>query len=157
MVVEAEQAPQSVQPPNELLLNLLSTGPTKDRLRTVMVKVVSQLRIHGTLNAAQAEIHCTCRYAGTSYDQNSCVCLTTPSGPRMACCEKVLNNTSWTFKGDNCPMAAAPDRSPMQSFAPEHERPRDRALWRLGVMVNYQPQFLRYRGPGAPSGLSRQR
>lgn len=85
-------------------------------------------------NPARGQIKCTCRYAGMSYDQNTCVCMATSSGVRMACCEKVLNNTSWSFKEDDCPIAAAPDQSPMQSFAPGHQRSTDRAL-RLSAMA----------------------
>lgn len=50
---------------------------------------------------------CTCRYAGQSYRLGTCVCIVTPNGARRACCGKVLNNTSWSFKGDTCP-----ERSP---------------------------------------------
>jgi hypothetical protein len=34
------------------------------------------------------------------------VCLKTPSGPRLARCEKVLNNSSWKFLPDACPQAS---------------------------------------------------
>lgn len=50
---------------------------------------------------------CTCRYAGQSYLLGTCVCIVTPNGARRACCDKVLNNTSWSFKGDTCPLAGA--------------------------------------------------
>ena len=48
---------------------------------------------------------CTCRYAGQSYGQGTCVCIITSSGARRACCGKVLNNSSWKFKGETCPVA----------------------------------------------------
>ncbi len=50
-------------------------------------------------------IDCTCRYGGQSYAQNACVCLMTPNGARLACCGKVLNNSSWKFTRDMCPTA----------------------------------------------------
>ena len=50
---------------------------------------------------------CTCRYAGQSYQQGTCACIVTSTGARRACCDKVLNNTSWSFKGETCPIASA--------------------------------------------------
>ena len=63
------------------------------------------------LAAAEARAQtpvCTCRYAGQSYQLGTCACIVTSSGARRACCDKVLNNTSWSFKGETCPMASAP-------------------------------------------------
>lgn len=49
---------------------------------------------------------CTCRYAGHSFQVNSCVCITTSAvGPQVACCGMVVNNTSWTFTKNACPSA----------------------------------------------------
>lgn len=58
--------------------------------------------------AVRGEPVCTCRYAGQSYALDVCMCLVTPSGARMACCGQVLNNSSWNFTGDACPVATAP-------------------------------------------------
>jgi hypothetical protein len=33
----------------------------------------------------------------------------------MACCDQVLNNSSWTFAGDICPVALAPADDRRQS------------------------------------------
>ncbi len=66
---------------------------------------------------ARGESNCTCRYAGRSYGLETCVCIVTPSGPRMACCGLVLNNTSWTFTNQACPVAIAPDPVPTQQVA----------------------------------------
>ena len=52
-----------------------------------------------------AQIRCLCRYAGTMYEQAECACLPTPAGPRLACCGKVLNNSSWMFVGDACSLS----------------------------------------------------
>lgn len=54
---------------------------------------------------ALAAPKCTCRYAGQSYDQGTCVCMQTKDGARLTCCDLVLNNTSWTFSSDDCPIA----------------------------------------------------
>ena len=55
--------------------------------------------------AAVATIPCLCRFDGQSYAQGECACLPTSAGPRRACCGKVLNNSSWMFKGGNCALA----------------------------------------------------
>ena len=66
---------------------------------------------------AGGEIDCTCRYGGQSYAQNACVCIVTPNGARLACCGKVLNNSSWTFTSDMCPIASAPEPAPASPAA----------------------------------------
>jgi len=56
---------------------------------------------------------CTCRYAGQSFQVNSCVCITTAAAkPQVACCGMVVNNPSWTFTNNACPTADLP---PLQS------------------------------------------
>ena len=75
---------------------------------------------------AQAEFNCTCRYAGQSYQQGTCVCIVTPNGARRACCNKVLNNTSWNFKADTCPIAEAPGRPQVAETPPPGAGPRRR-------------------------------
>ncbi len=46
---------------------------------------------------------CTCRSRDVVANEGEVVCLTTPLGQRLARCDKVLNNTSWTFLQDACP------------------------------------------------------
>lgn len=53
---------------------------------------------------ASADPDCTCRYRGVSYAVSSCVCIDTGEGPRLACCGIVLNNTSWSFTDQACPV-----------------------------------------------------
>lgn len=48
---------------------------------------------------------CTCRAQGADFTVGTMVCLATPSGVRMARCEMVLNNTSWTFLPTPCPQS----------------------------------------------------
>lgn len=55
--------------------------------------------------AALAEPRCLCRYAAQLYDQGDCVCMTTSAGPRLACCGRVLNNSSWEFLANGCGVA----------------------------------------------------
>jgi hypothetical protein len=56
----------------------------------------------------RADPNCTCRYAGQSFALDTCVCITTSSGSKRACCGFVLNNTSWKFTDQACPIASAP-------------------------------------------------
>ncbi|MBD1546285.1 hypothetical protein [Roseibium aggregatum] len=55
--------------------------------------------------APKPVVNCTCRYRGTNYNLGDAVCLNGPSGPRMATCDMVLNNTSWSFSKTPCPTA----------------------------------------------------
>lgn len=60
-----------------------------------------------------AEPRCTCRYAGQSYDLGTCVCMKAPGGiEQRVCCGMVLNNTSWEFTGEGCPVARAGPAAP---------------------------------------------
>jgi hypothetical protein len=52
--------------------------------------------------AASATAECTCRYRGTFYELGQCVCMRVGGTTRRACCDKVLNNTSWSFGGRSC-------------------------------------------------------
>jgi hypothetical protein len=56
--------------------------------------------------AAAPIVNCTCRYRGTDYHLGEAVCLNGPSGPRMATCGMVLNNTSWRMSETPCPSAS---------------------------------------------------
>ena len=60
--------------------------------------------------------NCTCRYQGTDIEEGKTACLTTPNGPQMARCERVLNNTSWKFLGNSCPYAGMKEQK-IQSLA----------------------------------------
>jgi len=41
--------------------------------------------------------NCTCRYEGND--------MATSQGRKLARCERILNNTSWKFLGDGCPIS----------------------------------------------------
>ncbi len=63
-----------------------------------------------------AEPRCTCRYAGQSYALGSCTCIDRPgAAPQFACCGMVLNNTSWKFSGEGCPVAMSEPADTAQS------------------------------------------
>ena len=73
--------------------------------------------------SVRGEPNCTCRYAGQSFALTACVCIVMSGGGRVACCDKVLNNTSWTFTGAACPLAAAPQRTGPQTLAGRRRPP----------------------------------
>lgn len=55
---------------------------------------------------ASSNPDCTCRGNGGEVPEGQTVCLKTASGPKLARCEMVLNNTSWVFLSDSCPLAS---------------------------------------------------
>lgn len=57
---------------------------------------------------AGAASDCRCRYKGASVAEGETICLATAKGLRLARCERVLNNTSWTFLDRPCPTAGVP-------------------------------------------------
>lgn len=62
----------------------------------------------GSTALAEEPAGCKCRAPDKSYAMGSCTCLERPgSGKEIACCEIVLNNTSWRFTGKSCPTASA--------------------------------------------------
>ena len=73
---------------------------------------------------AKADSNCTCRYKGQSYALESCICLSTSAGPRLACCGMGLNNTSWNFTDQHCPVVERPARN--QSLAAWFDKPQRR-------------------------------
>lgn len=59
-----------------------------------------------SVGASTAGAECTCRAPGHIAHHGETICLKTPAGPRLARCEMVLNNASWTILPDACPEAS---------------------------------------------------
>ena len=57
------------------------------------------------IGSAPASAGCTCRAQDVVANEGEVVCINTPLGQRLARCDKVLNNTSWTFLPGACPIA----------------------------------------------------
>jgi hypothetical protein len=55
------------------------------------------------LASSPAIADCTCRAPGIVVHHGQTICLKTPSGPRLARCEMVLNNSSWKILPESCP------------------------------------------------------
>lgn len=70
---------------------------------------------------------CTCRAFGRNFELGASACLMTPSGPRLAVCGMVLNNTSWRFSDAACavigggsPAGPAQTPAPAPTAGPAH-------------------------------------
>jgi hypothetical protein len=56
--------------------------------------------------SSSASADCTCRARDSIRALlGETVCIPTSNGPRLARCDQVLNNTSWTFLEAPCPQA----------------------------------------------------
>jgi hypothetical protein len=60
-------------------------------------------RAGAPITQAQAHAECYCRAQGRIFAVGESTCLRTASGPRLAECGMVLNNTSWQFTERPCP------------------------------------------------------
>jgi len=68
------------------------------------VIVAMAIMAHPALSAG----NCTCRGNGEDVPEGQTICLKTASGAKLARCERVLNNTSWTILDKDCPTASLP-------------------------------------------------
>jgi hypothetical protein len=55
--------------------------------------------------AAAAEHKCQCLYQGKKFEQGESVCIRVDGTARLARCDMLLNNSSWTFLKGGCPTA----------------------------------------------------
>lgn len=69
--------------------------------------------------AADGGIPCLCRYEGAYYAQGDCVCMRSSSGERLACCARVLNNSSWNFVTDGCDVSQNETLPPQLGASPD--------------------------------------
>lgn len=77
--------------------------PTTARLSRVLVPVLlAGAVVIGWADPARAA--CTCRAEGRSFELGTTVCLKSPQGLRLARCEMALNNTSWRWLQEGCPV-----------------------------------------------------
>lgn len=77
--------------------------PTTARPSRVLVSaLLAGAVVIGVADRAQA--NCTCRAEGRSFELGTTMCLKSPQGPRLARCEMALNNTSWRWLQEGCPV-----------------------------------------------------
>lgn len=51
---------------------------------------------------------CQCLYQGKKFEQGEYVCIKVDGATRLARCDMLLNNSSWTFVKGGCPNAFSP-------------------------------------------------
>jgi hypothetical protein len=84
----------------------------------LLLGTLAAVLVLGSANA-WAGANCTCRAEGVEVTLGETVCLRTATGPRLAQCQMVLNNTSWKFLPGACPQASlAVSRQIAMSVAP---------------------------------------
>jgi hypothetical protein len=84
-------------------------------MRAILTGLASALLLGATVSSAAAD--CACRAPGFIVQHGETVCLNTPSGPRLARCEKVLNNASWKFLAESCPEASRATERPVLAMS----------------------------------------
>ena len=67
-----------------------------------MAKVIATILWVVLLVGSAAAHNCKCRYAGGEAAQGELRCIKTSEGLRLARCEMVLNNSSWTMLQEKC-------------------------------------------------------
>lgn len=72
------------------------------------------------LACGAAAADCTCRAQGRDYYHDQRICLSTPSGPRLATCGMDQNVASWIFSNQPC---AVSTRAPWITLAAAEPRP----------------------------------
>jgi hypothetical protein len=73
-------------------------------MRPILASAAVVVLVGAVSSSASAD--CTCRARdGIRATLGETICIPTPSGTRLARCDQVLNNTSWTFLDAPCPQA----------------------------------------------------
>ncbi len=60
-----------------------------------------------SLSTVAVRADCRCVANGVRFDLGQVACIKLPIGTRLARCEKVLNNSSWTVLRNECPQTAS--------------------------------------------------
>jgi len=76
-------------------------------LRLTWLSMAIALAAAAVPTVANAGPQCLCRYQGTFFKQGQCVCMRFGGSERMACCQQVLNNSSWSFRPGGCKVASS--------------------------------------------------
>jgi hypothetical protein len=68
--------------------------------------------------ASAAMADCKCMANGRVFHHGEIACLRLPSGPQLAQCGMVLNNSSWIKLQDGCPLAEMSEDVPARHMTP---------------------------------------
>lgn len=72
-----------------------------------LVLALASVAAIAVIPAGSARAECQCRYDGKVFEQGQLVCIRVGGATRLARCDMVLNNSSWSFLKDGCPTALA--------------------------------------------------
>jgi hypothetical protein len=90
--------------------HLLGTNVGSDYVRAAVGILIGSLFLASALMIRVAGAHtthvCPCRYPGGIALPGAVICLEVDGKRSLARCEMVLNNSSWRFLGEPCPIAA---------------------------------------------------
>jgi len=75
------------------------------------MRMCASLAIAGALLAQPALADCQCLGNGVRYNEGEQVCLKLSTGPQLARCEKVLNNSSWKLLGSACQLTTRNEKA----------------------------------------------
>ncbi len=96
---------------------LAGAGAASVRMRVAASLLIGGLLIAGALMAGAAGAHttrpCPCRYAGGLAPAGAVICLDVDGKRSLARCEMVLNNSSWRFLDQPCPIASPTRPAPL--------------------------------------------
>ena len=67
--------------------------------------ILALLLLLALASSALAGPECRCRYLGREFEHGALVCITLDGRSKLARCDMLLNNSSWTFLKDGCPSA----------------------------------------------------
>jgi len=81
--------------------------------------LAAPLLVAVALPAVAGGIDCRCRYQGKYFEQGETVCIRVDGRAKLARCEMLLNNSSWTFLRNGCPSAMmTPAPTPLPDAGP---------------------------------------
>jgi hypothetical protein len=90
--------------------HLVGTGAGSNDVRIAAGVLIGSLLIAGALLVRAAGAHtthpCPCRHPGGVAPPGAVICLNVDGKRSLARCEMVLNNSSWRFLDESCPIAS---------------------------------------------------
>ena len=75
------------------------------RMATRLAILLVVLAGSAPVSASAAGHECQCLYQGKKFEQGEYVCIKVDGATRLARCDMLLNNSSWTFLKGGCPSA----------------------------------------------------
>ena len=100
------------RPLSEEPAHLVGPSGGSNHMRVAVCVLIGSLSLVSALSIRTAGGHtthaCPCRYPGGIAPPGAVICLEVDGKRSLARCDMVLNNSSWRFLGESCPIAALP-------------------------------------------------